>query len=187
MPADDTAAAEGPAPRLSDRPFPAYAHIPGTTPHPIRDPAGHSYKVRLSEVVTADPADWRSCDLYREGVDLFNAGYYWEAHEAWEAVWVAAGRRGAGADFLKALIKLAAGGVKIREGTPAGARRHLRRALELFETVTQRSHTPDQLWFGLSPKSLSQSCERLLAGPLPDPPPRGGQPHPVLEITLLPR
>lgn len=187
MPADDIAAADEPAPRLSDQPFPAYAHLPGVTPHPIRDPAGHSYKVRPPEIAPPDPDEWSTCPLYCLGIDLFNSGYYWEAHEAWEAVWVAARRRGALADFLKALIKLAAGAVKIREGTPAGARRHLRRAMELFEIVARQSPQPDQLWLGLNPSALRQSCERMLAGSLPDAPPLDGRPSPVLGITLRPR
>jgi hypothetical protein len=37
------------------------------------------------------PEDWRSCDLYLYGIDLFNHGYWWEAHEALEDVWLAAG------------------------------------------------------------------------------------------------
>jgi predicted metal-dependent hydrolase len=157
------------------------------TPHPIRDPAGHSYKVRLTASDLADPADWRSSLLYCWGIDLFNAGYYWEAHEAWEAVWVAAGRRGAVADFLKALIKLAAGGVKIREGAAAGARRHLRRAMELFGNVVRQMPAADERWLGLSPAALQQTCERMLAGPLPAQPPCDGRPYPVLGISLRPR
>lgn len=30
---------------LPKRPFPAYAYLPGRQPHPVRDPAGHSYQV----------------------------------------------------------------------------------------------------------------------------------------------
>ena len=66
---------------------------------------------------------------------MFNHGFYWEAHEAWEALWHAAGRRGATADFLKGLIKLAAAGVKAREGRAAGVRQHSQRAGELFRGV----------------------------------------------------
>ncbi|MER9007639.1 DUF309 domain-containing protein [Mesorhizobium sp. M0862] len=25
--------------------------------------------------------------MFRWGIDLFNHGYYWEAHEAWEPLW----------------------------------------------------------------------------------------------------
>jgi hypothetical protein len=66
-------------------------------------------------------------------VALFNAGYYWEAHEAWEALWHAHRRRGSTAKVLQAMIKLAAAGVKIREGRPGGARTHAARAALLFE------------------------------------------------------
>ena len=61
-------------------------------------------------------------------IELFNAGYYWEAHEAWEGLWHAHGRRGATADLIKGLIKLAAAGVKVRERRPRGVITHSRRA-----------------------------------------------------------
>ncbi len=51
-------------------------------------------------------------------------------------MWKACGRRGTAADFLKGLIKLAAAGVKKREGRPEGVRRHGARAEELFRGVT---------------------------------------------------
>src|SRR5438105_15639058 len=43
-----------------------------------------------------------------EGVDLFNRGLYWEAHEAWEEAWMP-DRRGPEAAFFKGLIQVAAG------------------------------------------------------------------------------
>jgi predicted metal-dependent hydrolase len=46
--------------------------------------------------------------LLAEGVDLFNAGRYWEAHEAWESAWTP-DRKGAEAGFYKGLIQIAAG------------------------------------------------------------------------------
>ena len=46
------------------------------------------------------------------GRALFNARLFWEAHEAWERLWHAHGRRGPTADLLKALIKLAAAGAR---------------------------------------------------------------------------
>ena len=42
------------------------------------------------------------------GVDLFNRGLYWEAHEAWEHQWVP-DRKGPDAAFYKGLIQVAAG------------------------------------------------------------------------------
>ena len=82
-----------------------------------------------------DASQWRASSEYLFGVDLYNAKYFWESHEQWEAIWHATGRTGAIADFFKGLIKLSAAGVKKLEGNPAGAQRHLQRAVELFQHV----------------------------------------------------
>jgi predicted metal-dependent hydrolase len=105
--------------------------VPGKTPHPVSDPAGHSFGTRNNPVTEFDPTRWRECRPYLRGIDLFNHGYYWEAHEAWEALWHAAGRAGPVADFVKALIQLAVAGVKHLEGKPEGMRTHALRAAEL--------------------------------------------------------
>lgn len=122
-------------PRRTDLPFPAYTYVPGKNPHPIRDPAGHSHGQPEPHVTEFDTANSQHCEPFEFGIDLFNAGFYWEAHEQWEAVWHAAGRQGMVADFLKGLIKLAAAGVKLREGRPVGVQRHATRACELFSIV----------------------------------------------------
>lgn len=121
--------------------LPPYTYIPGVTPHPINDPQGHSFGVTHPECA---PPTWQAlptCELFQRGLQLFNAGYYWEAHEAWEGVWIAAGRTGLVADFVKGLIKLAAAGVKLREGSSGGAERHLRRSEELLVLTKSRLST----------------------------------------------
>jgi predicted metal-dependent hydrolase len=55
-----------------------------------------------------DPERFRDSPGLLHGVELFNAGEFWEAHEAWEGVWMPY-RREAGADFFKGLIQIAAG------------------------------------------------------------------------------
>lgn len=58
------------------------------TPHPIRDPAGHSFGVEESEIpYSSSPESWRTNESYLYGVDLYNFAYWWEAHEAWEGLW----------------------------------------------------------------------------------------------------
>jgi hypothetical protein len=116
--------------------MPAYSFVPGLFPHPISDPAGHSYGQPQPASVALDPNSWQECPAYLRGIDLFNFGYYWEAHEAWEAIWHACGRQGPAADFIKGLIQLAVVGVKIREGRSAGAQWHAGRAAELFGAPT---------------------------------------------------
>lgn len=102
--------------------LPEYTYVPGVTPHPVSDRGGHAFGL-------ARPEAQRSL---QGGRVLFNSGYYWEAHEVWEAEWLAAGRTGPAADLIKGLIKLAACGVKCLERNREGAVRHARRAGELI-------------------------------------------------------
>ena len=82
------------------RPLPPYTFIPGRTPHPVSDPAGHMHGKTLERPPAPDPSRWQESRAYLVGVDLFNHGFYWEAHEAWEGLWHACGRMGPTADFL---------------------------------------------------------------------------------------
>jgi uncharacterized protein len=114
-------------------PLPPYSFVPGGPwPHPVSSPRGHSFGRVLERPSTleGDVAP----QLLR-GAELFNAGYYWEAHEVWEWLWHAYGRTGPAADAVKALIKLAAAGVKVREGQEHGVRTHSRRAADLFSAT----------------------------------------------------
>jgi len=136
--------------------MPPYGYVPGRAPHPVSDPAGHSYGIAPERPPPLDPARWHDSPLYRFGIDLFNHGYYWEAHEAWEALWHAAGRRGPVADFLKALIQLAAAGVKVRQGQPEGTRTHTARARELLAGVAQSLNA--ESFAGLRLSDLTLCC-----------------------------
>ena len=119
--------------------YPPYSYVPGGPwPHPTRSPDGHSFGRSEGP---ADPGCNARSPRFRHGVELFDAGYYWEAHEAWEALWHAEGRRGATADLLKGLIKLAAAGVKVREGQEHGVRIHAERAAECFAAARDASGT----------------------------------------------
>jgi uncharacterized protein len=119
-------------PRYTTRPLPPYSYVPGRFPHPQSDPAGHSFGTHEGAADSLDEAQWPSNPAWLWAIDLFNHGYYWEAHEAWEGLWHAANRRGPTADLLKGLIKLAAAGVKAREGRAAGVRLHAARAVQLL-------------------------------------------------------
>jgi hypothetical protein len=118
-----------------DQPFPPYTFVPGRAPHPKSDPAGHSFGIEAGAVAPLDPQRWRESKAYLYGLDLFNAQFFWEAHEQLEGLWLACGRRGMVADFLKGLIKLAAAGVKHLQGRPDGVRSHASRAAELWRGV----------------------------------------------------
>jgi hypothetical protein len=101
-------------PRYSRRALPAQRHLPGRTPRPRASDAG------------AAPLDlyapWR-CEAFLHGVDLWNRRFFWEAHEAWEDPWRAAGRESPLGRFLQGLILLAAASLKHELGAPGPARR----------------------------------------------------------------
>jgi DNA-binding Lrp family transcriptional regulator len=69
----------------------------------------------------------------RTGVELFNEGRYWEAHEAWEQPWLRAA--GEEKQFLQGLIQLAAAYHHLRRGTLRGATRLFESALARLEAV----------------------------------------------------
>jgi len=143
-----------------ERPLPAYSYVSGLSPHPVSDPRGHSYRAAHSKVEPLDESSYTTNANYLYAIDLFNHGYYWEAHEEWERLWHAAGRNGSTADFLKGLIKLAAAGVKLREGRAAGVVQHARRASELIANAAGRDEK--QMMFGLSPAEIHRVADNLV-------------------------
>lgn len=165
---------------LPARQFPAYAYLPGRQPHPVRDPAGHSYR--------ADPDHATPSILGKEaehlywGMDLFNHGYYWEAHEAWEDLWFAAEHDSPFRLALKGLILLAAAGVKIREGKRAAAGKHARRAAAFLSAAAEKPH-PDLLReLGIPLDRLSAAAKEI-AESVPSSP-MSEHPRPVFGFVL---
>jgi hypothetical protein len=117
---------------LPRRPFPPYAFLPGRDPHPTRDPAGHSHSDQGEAPAAYHPAeDWAENVDYLYGVDLYNHGYLWEAHEAWEGLWHQAKHDELQAELLQGLIQCSAAALKIRMDQPGGL-------LKLSENGTRR-------------------------------------------------
>ena len=102
--------------------FPNYQFVPGRHPHPSRDPDGHSFGVERSAPAYLPPSQWSSSRDYLFGVDLYNYGYFWEAHEAWEELWLAARDKGDQTQtlFLQSLIQLSAARLKLPMSQPTG-------------------------------------------------------------------
>jgi uncharacterized protein len=151
--------------RFTDDPFPPYSFVPGLTPHPESDPRGHSFGVPRSTAVPLEPDRWHDCPAYLYGIDLFNAEFCWEAHVQWESLWMAAGRKGPVATFLKGLIALAAAGFKRRASCPAGVLSHADRACRLFRTL------PEDRVAGLSVATLIELAEVIQRHGWPEPSP----------------
>lgn len=128
-------------------PFPAYAFAPGR-PHPTRDPQGHSYGAPEHAV----EADWRRSRAFRFGIDLFNHGYTWEAHESWEGLWHELSRGSAERSLIQGLIQWTAAAWKECHGKPEAAtrlrrkaRKHLQQAGDLVgEILVDPEFTGDE-------------------------------------------
>ena len=125
----------------------------------MRDPTGHSYHVEPIPLA-AEPS--LGSDIFLWGLDLFNHGYYWEAHEAWEGLWQVADRDGPLRMLFKGLILLSAAGVKIRERKHVAAARHARRAAALLRRLMKVPDRAFERALGMSPATLAApSCARI--------------------------
>ena len=143
--------------------LPPYAYTPGLSPHPTRDPEGHNLKIKIEGNDTFNEEQWEACEPYLLGFDMFNHGFYWEAHEAWEALWQAIEREGWRAKFLKGLIKLAASGVKARQGSQPGVKNLADGAIKEFKAVESRIQNDCGNYMGLDLKELIAITEKVKA------------------------
>ncbi len=133
------------APRYVDLPMPPYAFVPGRTPHPRRHPDGHLYNRPEPAAAPLDPAAWSRSTEYLYGCDLYNHGYWWEAHEAWEAIWKLAPRLSPQRLLLQGLIQTGAAHLKYFLGHLDGTRRLLARALNFLRVCESPRSDIDSL------------------------------------------
>ena len=143
--------------------MPPYSYVPGLAPHPMSDPRGHLFGKVEPAAEELTHSSFAENETYLYAIDLFNHGYYWEAHEEWERLWHVAGRQGATADFLKGLIKLAAAGVKLREGRAAGVEQHAKRGAELLLAASTKGRELESVMFGLRIAEVREVALRLAA------------------------
>lgn len=148
------------APRLlPSTELPHYTFVPGTdTPHPYRDARGHSYQRKSPAPKQLTASTWAENRHYLLALDFFNHGYYWESHEEWERLLRATGHDSAVGRFLKGLVKLSAAGVKVRENSIHGVRRHAASAGEVFADVAAEVGT--EYFCGLEFTTLQFAADR---------------------------
>jgi len=153
---------EKPPPRYTDLPFPPYRFVPGKSPHPTRDPEGHSYNKHPEQLASFDPEDWRSCEEYLYGIDLFNHGFWWEAHEALETVWVAAGRRTEAGLFVQGLIQIAVAHLKWLQEFHGPAKRMALAGLDKMRRI-------NGTYLGIEVGNFRSSIESYFSGEIETP------------------
>ena len=122
-------------PRYSPYPFPSYHYLPGQTPHPRRNPRGHSYGQPESKPGLFPAAQWKRSDDYLYGIDLYNFAFWWESHEVFEGLWYASGRNSVQGNFFQSLIQLAAANLKRFMGNDAAAQRLIHAGIIRLQNV----------------------------------------------------
>lgn len=125
----------GDRPRL-DVPMPATHHRPGSGSKPDLSPL-EAVKALVPERTEA--ANWRANQPYLYGIALFEAGFYWEAHEVWEPVWLNAAPNSADRHLLQALIQYANAALKRDMGRERAAQRLFAETARHLSRVPQPS------------------------------------------------
>jgi hypothetical protein len=127
--------------------LPGWAHRPGRTRAADRAPLDAAKRLVPPHFRTAVPADHPA---FRYGLILHDSGFFWEAHEVWEAVWMAAPLNGRDRLALRALIQIANAALKRCLGQPNACDRLRREAIAVLEDLEARLPQP-------SPGSLADS------------------------------
>lgn len=105
---------------------------------------------------------------YLFGIDLFNAAFFWEAHESWEAVWHAVERQSVVGHFLQALIQSSAAVLQHHRGRMRGVRNLLERSNANLEAARQWLESRQRTDFmGVELDVWRAQLERHLAGSSP--------------------
>ena len=118
------------------------------------------------------PEEWRRIEEWLWAVDLFNNRYWWESHEALEALWHAAGRTTPPARFAQSLVHLSAACLNRRRGHDEAARRQAARAVRGLRAA--RAIGP--VVMGLDVEALAADVLRSFSAP--------DEASPLLELDI---
>ena len=126
--------------------LPPYAYVPGKTerhPEEVFDgiKAGVSDGLGVGELFQTE--------AWCVGLRCFEEGYFWEAHELWEPVWMACAPNSGERLLVQAVIQLANAGLKSRMDRDGAKTRLLQQADVLFsEAVLRRATLPNAFDWG---------------------------------------
>lgn len=118
-------------------PDPPHAHIPGQTP---RHPEGTFDAICETARPEQPLGAVFASDAWRAGCQYFRTGYFWEAHEVWEAVWMALPDPSAERRLVQGMIQLANAALKQKMQRP----RAVQRLCDIADA--QMTDLPGVLW-----------------------------------------
>ncbi len=134
--------------------LPAQRHIPGTD-----SVAELEWLQQISCQTPANiiASEWQENLPYRYGWLLFLNQYFWEAHEVWEPVWLAAAVNSRERFLVQGLIQLANARLKQLQGNTRAENRLQKIAREHFSHAFPPSSKPDnrQTVMGVTSQQLA--------------------------------
>jgi hypothetical protein len=139
------AAQRGKALQMTFR-LPCRRHIPASRSTPDRGPLD---AVKALTPPRVNEETWHDAPAYAYGLRLYAHGFFWEAHEVWEAVWLATAPNSQERYLLAGLIQLANACLKLEMAQPKAAFRLLQASQDHFGEC--RSKT----LLGLDPAALA--------------------------------
>ena len=95
--------------------LPPHAYVPGQTP---RHDASRFAALHGSVRPGMDAEALARTEAWRAGLHFLRAGYFWEAHEALEPVWMQIAPNSPARHLVQALIQAANAGLKLRMRRP---------------------------------------------------------------------
>jgi uncharacterized protein len=100
-------------------------------------------------------------ELWAEGIELFNAGRFFDCHEVWEELW----KRKSGAEklFYQGMIQAAVAILHVERGNPRGARSTWDKARVKLELLPAQH-------MGIALGELRDTVEAFVAAALAGPP-----------------
>lgn len=100
--------------------WPDHPYVPGQSP---RHDEGFFDPVTSAIVPGMPLEELAVSDCWLHGWAFFEAGFYWEAHELWEPLWMHMAPNSVERHFVRAVIQLANAKLKERMGRPKAALR----------------------------------------------------------------
>lgn len=130
--------------------------MPGQTP---RHPDGAFDDLRGAVHDGMSTAELARTDAWLAGWQCFETGFYWEAHELWEPVWMALPEGAPERALVQAAIQLANAGLKARMG-------RLRAVFRLCDIA--QGLLDGGGWQGCAAMGVPADCLRMILGRLRD-------------------
>ncbi|MEL7462976.1 MAG: DUF309 domain-containing protein [Pseudomonadota bacterium] len=141
-------------------PLPDRKYVPGVTERHAEDAFD---TIRDQAKAVTETATAVENPAWAYGLRLFDAGFWWEAHEVLEPVWMNARPNSAERAMTQAVIQLANGALKREMGAERAWRRLCAIALDLAAEATRVDAAP----MGLAYADLERAAGAIAAGDAP--------------------